>query len=64
MNDLSTSPDRKDPIAERREFLKTCGRFATVTPPAIALLLSVSSVPKEAFASTIGNSQGDNNNNQ
>jgi hypothetical protein len=27
---------------ERREFLKTCGRFAAVTPPAITLLLSTS----------------------
>ena len=38
----------------RREFLKKCGRFAAVTPPAMALLLSVSSVPHEANASTIG----------
>jgi hypothetical protein len=27
---------------ERREFLKTCGKFAAVTPPAITLLLSTS----------------------
>jgi hypothetical protein len=38
----------------RREFLKKCGRFAALTPPAMALLLSVSSVPQEANASTIG----------
>ena len=38
----------------RREFLKKCGKFAAVTPPAMAILLSVSSVPQEAFASTIG----------
>ena len=25
---------------ERREFIETCGRFAVVTPPVIALLLS------------------------
>ncbi|EIG56422.1 hypothetical protein FXB41_27935 [Bradyrhizobium canariense] len=31
-------PDQDD----RREFLKTCGRFAAVTPPAITLLLSTS----------------------
>ncbi len=66
MNDLSNPLDSKDPIAERREFLKRCGRFAAVTPPAMALLLSVSSVPQEAFASSIGNNnnQGGNNNNQ
>jgi hypothetical protein len=27
---------------DRREFLKTCGRFAAVTPPAVTLLLSTS----------------------
>jgi hypothetical protein len=27
---------------DRREFLKTCGRFAAVTPPAMTLLLSTS----------------------
>ncbi|MGY4597712.1 hypothetical protein ACVWXL_005458 [Bradyrhizobium sp. GM22.5] len=32
-------PDEDD---DRREFLKTCGKFAAVTPPAITLLLSTS----------------------
>ncbi|MCK1359505.1 hypothetical protein [Bradyrhizobium sp. 199] len=32
-------PDQED---DRREFLKTCGKFAAVTPPAITLLLSTS----------------------
>lgn len=27
---------------DRREFLKTCGKFAIVTPPAITALLSTS----------------------
>ncbi|MBM7482353.1 hypothetical protein ABIB75_001120 [Bradyrhizobium sp. GM2.2] len=31
-------PDQDD----RREFLRTCGKFAAVTPPAITLLLSTS----------------------
>ena len=39
---------------ERREFLNRCGRFAAVTPPAMATLLVAASVPKEARASTIG----------
>jgi hypothetical protein len=45
--------DAKD-IEARRAFLVRCGRFAVVTPPAITALLSVSSVPNEANASTIG----------
>jgi len=48
-----------DSISARREFLKRCGRFAAVTPPAMAMLLSVASVPSEAHASTWGgNNQG------
>jgi hypothetical protein len=27
---------------DRREFLKTCGKFAAVTPPALTILLSTS----------------------
>ena len=38
----------------RRAFLTRCGRFAVVTPPMLTMLLSVSSVPNEAHASTIG----------
>ena len=38
----------------RRAFLVRCGRFAAVTPPAFATLLAVTSVPREAHASTIG----------
>ncbi len=50
-----------DSISARREFLKRCGRFAAVTPPAMAMLLSVASVPTEAHASTWGgNNQGGN----
>ena len=45
--------DSKDSEA-RRAFLARCGRFAVVTPPMLTRLLSVSSVPNEANASTIG----------
>ena len=45
--------DAKDNEA-RRAFLARCGRFAVVTPPMLTMLLSVSSVPNEAHASTIG----------
>ena len=37
----------------RRQFLARCGRFAVVTPPAMALLVSVAAAPDEARASTI-----------
>ena len=50
---LPNAEDAKDKEA-RRAFLVRCGRFAVVTPPAITMLLSVSSVPNEANASTIG----------
>jgi hypothetical protein len=36
MTDLDTDGD------DRREFLKSCGKFAAVTPPAMTLLLSTS----------------------
>ena len=53
--------DEPDSPEDRREFLRKCGRFAAVTPPAMTMLLSVASVPSEARASTFGNnSQGQN----
>ncbi|WEX75059.1 hypothetical protein PYH37_000402 [Sinorhizobium numidicum] len=33
-------PSRSD--EDRREFLKSCGRFAAVTPPLVTMLLSTS----------------------
>jgi hypothetical protein len=72
MSDKTTvDADSQDQDA-RREFLKKCGRFAAVTPPAMALLLSVATVPTQAHASTIGfgnwgqggNSQGGGGNSQ
>jgi hypothetical protein len=73
MGDKTTTPPDGQDQDDRRDFLKRCGRFAAVTPPAMALLLSVASVPTQARASTIGwgggnrqggNSQGGNNNSQ
>jgi hypothetical protein len=49
--------EASDTVA-RRAFLARCGRFAAVTPPAIATLLAVSSVPQDAHASTIGRGDG------
>ena len=36
---------------DRREFLKKCGRFAVVTPPAVTFLLSTSMSSKAIAAS-------------
>ena len=55
VDDLEIEKERQ----ERREFLKRCGRFAAVTPPAMATLLTVSSIPREAHASTIGRRWGE-----
>jgi hypothetical protein len=55
-------------LKARREFLRRCGRFAAVTPPAMTMLLAVATTPTEAHASTYGwgnqNNQGQNNNKQ
>ena len=73
MSDESMTPVEPEGHAARREFLKRCGRFAVVTPPAMTMLLEVAAVPSEAHASTIGhwrgystggNSQGGDGNSQ
>lgn len=51
MTHLDTDTDTDS--AERREFLKSCGKFAAVTPPAMALLLSTS-LTSTAIASSGG----------
>jgi len=38
---------------DRREFLKKCGRFAAVTPPAVTMLLSTT-LNSKAIAGTSG----------
>jgi hypothetical protein len=35
-----TQIQKEETADQRREFLKTCGRFALVTPPTITLLLA------------------------
>lgn len=55
-------PDRiaSNEEAERRQFLTKCGRFAAITPPAIALLLSTSLTSNAIAASGGGRSIGNN----
>ncbi len=49
----------KDADLARRNFLKSCGRFAVVTPPAISLLLSTSlNSPAVAASGANGGSNG------
>jgi hypothetical protein len=43
---------------DRRAFLKSCGRFAAVTPPAVTMLLSTSLTSK-AIASSGGGASRD-----
>jgi hypothetical protein len=44
-----SSESSKDNTAARRKFLADCGKFAAVTPPIVALLLSADS-RKNAYA--------------
>jgi hypothetical protein len=47
----------KDHAAARRKFLADCGKFAAVTPPVVALLLSAES-RKYAVAGSGNNGNG------
>jgi hypothetical protein len=58
MSDKTAMPVEPEGHAARREFLKRCGRFAAVTPPAMTMLLEVAATPSEARASTIGHRRG------
>jgi hypothetical protein len=53
------TPDGEDRREARRQFLARCGRFAVITPPAMTMLLAVSSIPREAHAVSGNNFQGD-----
>jgi hypothetical protein len=46
-----------DQNEDRRKFLKTCGRFAVVTPPAMTMLLSTS-LTSDAIARSGNNGRG------
>jgi hypothetical protein len=53
---LETPPE--SPVErDRREFLKKCGRFAAITPPALTILLSTS-LTSDAIAKSGGRGHG------
>jgi hypothetical protein len=54
---VDESRNENDPGEEdRREFLKACGRFAAVTPPAVTMLVSTSLTSDAIAASGSGGS--------
>ena len=54
---LLQDPDHAPGAEDRREFLKTCGRFAVTVPPAVTVLLSTS-LSSEAIAKSGGGGGG------
>lgn len=48
---MSNETPTPETDAERREFLRRAGKFAAVTPPAITLMLTASSLPAYAKGS-------------
>jgi len=48
------NPGLRTTSDDRRDFLARCGRFAVVTPPAVAFLLSTS-LKSDAIAESGGN---------
>ena len=62
--EASMSPEDQQPTGDdRRDFLKKCGKFAALTPPAVSFLLSTSMSSKAIAASSgkPGNGFGDKN---
>ena len=51
-----TQTRKEETVDARRAFLKTCGRFALVTPPTITLLLAGSGNPAVASSGSAGGS--------
>lgn len=49
---MPTSDPRPEELDhERRDFMKRCGRFAVVTPPAMTMMLAVTTTPAQAKGS-------------
>ena len=49
----SSKSDNAMSMDERRRVLRKLGRFAAITPPAIALLLAAASKPAKAISSPV-----------
>ena len=47
-----TEAEQGKPETDRRDFLRSCGKFAAITPPAVTFLLSTSMSSKAIAAST------------
>jgi hypothetical protein len=67
--EVSSMEEHDCPSEDRRDFIAKCGRFAVVTPPAIALMLSASGRNyAHAMSGARGrgddNDQGDDNDDQ
>ena len=54
---MSEDPTPNPGAEDRRNFLKTCGRFAATVPPAVTILLSTS-LSSEAIAKSSGGGGG------
>jgi hypothetical protein len=48
MSERQDVDGREGPDEARRDFLKRCGKYAVVTPPAVTLMLSAASKPTRA----------------
>ncbi|PST27146.1 hypothetical protein C7U60_02340 [Mesorhizobium plurifarium] len=59
MPEIPNQPPKSD--EDRRKFLKSCGRFAVVTPPAVTMLLSTS-LTSNAIAKSGGDGKVKGNN--
>jgi len=59
MEEKHAVPQPSSEAEARRQFLERCGRFAVVTPPAMALLVTVAAKPDEAMASTFSGKDKD-----
>jgi hypothetical protein len=60
MNQVEAERDLETGAADRRAFLKSCGRFAATVPPAMTVLLSTSLASPAIAQSTGGGPRGNN----
>jgi hypothetical protein len=61
-NEIQTESENDEKLA-RREFLEKCGKFAAVTPPAVAVLLATGKTNYAVASSGSNNGRGPQGNN-